>query len=145
MLQTLKDNIKAMLPFLGSAAMKLAERVLEYVVTADMHGQVLAPHAVVQTLQFLAEISPLHVKVENFGVVDEHGERPVRQRRRRLTQDLIQHDAVQLCHTTHTHAVSLVTSERSCVHRFTVNTKLAKYASKWHITKISDFCASYGH
>jgi len=85
MLQTFEDNVKAMLPFLGSAAMKLAERVLEYVVTADMHGQVLAPHAVIQTLQFLAEISPLHVKVENFGVVDEHGERPVRQRRRRLT------------------------------------------------------------
>ena len=42
---TFKDNVEAMLPVVGRFPQQFAERILEHVLSAHVHGQVLAAHA----------------------------------------------------------------------------------------------------
>jgi len=80
--------------------MEFPEWILKNVVTTNMHCQVLTSDPIVHSLQFLAEISPLHVEVENFGVVDKYGEWSLGQRCCWLPQNLVQHYAVHFWHLT---------------------------------------------
>ena len=85
-----------MFPLLRRASVDVAEAILEYVLPAHVYGQILPPDSLVDPLQFLPEVTPLHVKVKDPCVIHEHGERSVGQRRVGLSQDLVQHGAVGL-------------------------------------------------
>ena len=50
-------DLQPVLHVLGALAVELAVRVLEHVVSPHMHGHVLLPQALVQTLQLLPEVS----------------------------------------------------------------------------------------
>jgi len=79
---TFKHNVEAMFPLVSTAAEQFTEGVLEHVFSAHVDSEVLAPHALVQPLQLLAEVTPLHIEVEDARVVHQHGERPVCEGRR---------------------------------------------------------------
>ena len=55
--RTFEDDVEAVLPLVGSAAMEFAEGVFEHVISTHVHRQVLAtatdPVLRVQSLQFL--------------------------------------------------------------------------------------------
>ncbi len=54
--------------------MELPVRVLEDVLPSDMDGHVLSPCPLVHSLQLLAEVATLDVKVQDADVVDQNGE-----------------------------------------------------------------------
>jgi hypothetical protein len=92
----LEHNVEAILPLFGVASVKFPERILEDIHAVHMNGEFLASNSIVESLQLNAEVTSLHVKVEDARVIDEHRERSIGQVRRRLSENLIQHNAMSL-------------------------------------------------
>ncbi len=94
---SLKLDVQAPFEVFRASPVQLAERVLKDVVPTEMEDDVVSPEAVVNLLQFLAEVATLDVEVENSDVVDEDGKGAVRQGNCGLTEYLVQYSAVLLC------------------------------------------------
>ena len=76
--------------------MELPVRVLKDVLSSDMDGHVLTPRPLVHSLQLLAEVATLHVKVQDADVVDQDGKGSLGEVDCGLTEDLVQHIAMHL-------------------------------------------------
>lgn len=87
---TLKHNVESVFPFISGTSEEFPEGILKHMLSPDMYSQVLSPHSLVQPLQFLSEVPPLHIKVQDTGVVDQYREWSVRQGGGGLTQNLVQ-------------------------------------------------------
>ena len=70
--------------------MQLAERVFKDVLALDVNCQVFSPDARISSraLWLRSEVSPLHVEIQDAGVIYKHREGAISQVCRRLAQNL---------------------------------------------------------
>ena len=94
---SLKLDVEVALEVFRRSTVELAERVLEDVLSTQMHDNVLSPQSVVHQLQLVSEVATFDVEIEDLGVVDQYCEGSLVQRDRALTQDLVQYSSVLFC------------------------------------------------
>ena len=65
-----EHDVESIFHLLRRTTVQLAIRILEHVVATNVHDHVLASHAAVHALQFLAKVALFHVEIEQLRVMD---------------------------------------------------------------------------